>query len=688
VALSVDAVKAALARKTSFAGSPAEVQRHVARLVLKAEHGYLALAGPDIGYQGKGLDEWRAAGLPSSAFEVVAVAFHQGGDDETIAALEHCPKLESLAIGHSGSGDPRSCPNITAAGLKQLQGFARLVSFQSQSDQVTDEAIAFLRQCPELKHLTLRNSQVTDRGLNGLRLPKLQDFCGPKAMTDEGLAEIVKAAPDLTSIELHLSFKASAQPLTKARKLRHLHCTGFQLTPRTAGELSELPEFAELDLTYLNAPELSATLKPLDKKLRRVMLRDDGQKNLPPKSWEGLFELNAVESLQLDQGMGVDDDALLKLAALKTLKSVVINGQPGMTRPSAAAIETFGKARPEIELKIDDKPYKFAARPFTVREAVEWIINNKNGVTLADGQLYSDIKSLPAGELTVVGFGLGAIEPGAYEPMDEDLAKLKCLTDVERVLLVRTKVTSKGLQTLSEFAPKITFISITSSELDDQAAEALTRFPRMQDLEIKAPRVTHAGFKHLAAIPALTALGLWETKVSAEDLKAFAPKLEYLLVGNTYKSGDYFEKGALEELKNFDRLQTFHSHDGQVRDEDLPSICQIPNLTRLHLANQKFTDKGLRAFSNAKHLSELSLERNSGISDDGMDALAASGIASLGLSSTAITDAGLKKLAANKDLRFLGIRYCPGITQDGIDAFHAAVPGCTITWDKGEVQAE
>ena len=45
-----------------------------------------------------------------------------------------------------------------------------------------------------------------------------------------------------------------------------------------------------------------------------------------------------------------------------------------------------------------------------VGEAVEWIIND-NGVTLADGKLYSDVKTLPAGELKVIKVGLGAIEP-------------------------------------------------------------------------------------------------------------------------------------------------------------------------------------------------------------------------------------------------------------------------------------
>ena len=125
----------------------------------------------------------------------------------------------------------------------------------------------------------------------------------------------------------------------------------------------------------------------------------------------------------------------------------------------------------------------------------------------------------------------------------------------------------------------------------------------------RAPRLTHAGLEHLAAIPALTGLSLMETKVSAEDLrKPPAPKLEYLLVGHTYTSGDYFEKGVLEELKNFSCLRSFHSYDGQVSDEDLPLICQIPNVgMRLHLHNQRITDKGLNAFSSCRRMIALSL---------------------------------------------------------------------------------
>ena len=329
-------------------------ERGVAELLLTAERAELVLvdaAGKSIA-QGSA-QTFREGSLPKLDFYLDTVHLTAGGSDRMLAALADCQRLTTLRV------DGWNEHSFTDAGFQQLRGFPQLKCFQAQKLPLGNQGAGFLRNCPALVDLQLVHTDVTDAGLAGLRLPLLETFEAPNAMTDIGLTSVVQGCPKLRYVGLFLSPQASLAPLAQATSLRRLHCDGKRFHQSAAAILAALPEFDDLFLSSPEIHHLGPSLAPLANKLHALEFRDNlGVGNLTqPDSWQAIGVLVNLRELDIGPGVGVDDAALLRLTKLPRLRTVRIAIEPSHRLYTDAGITRFRGLRPDLHLSIDGREF-------------------------------------------------------------------------------------------------------------------------------------------------------------------------------------------------------------------------------------------------------------------------------------------------------------------------------------------
>ena len=145
------------------------------------------------------------------------------------------------------------------------------------------------------------------------------------------------------------------------------------------------------------------------------------------------------------------------------------------------------------------------------------------------------------------------------------------------------------------------------------------------------------------------------------------------------------EKAAMAEVKKLggqvmELAQTdphlevaYHLTDGQVGDDHLKPLANMPLLVSINLRGTAITNAGLAHLKQAKSLKRLHLEKTQ-ITDEGLAHLAAlENLEYLNLYGTAITDAGLKHLEGLKNLRKLYL-WQTKVTDAGVSALKQKLP--------------
>ena len=171
-----------------------------------------------------------------------------------------------------------------------------------------------------------------------------------------------------------------------------------------------------------------------------------------------------------------------------------------------------------------------------------------------------------------------------------------------------------------------------SDRIDDRRLAALVQqVAGLSHVELTLAHgdVTDAGLAHLAALPNLTALDLFEcTRITNRGL--------------TYLRG-------------------------------------LTRLTSLDLTGTQITDVGLARLTTLSNLSRLDLSRCAGITDNGLAYLRAfTRLTHLDLSGTGITDVGLSHLRGLHRLVGLNLQGCERVTSRGVQALRR--PGRDIQW--------
>jgi hypothetical protein len=149
-------------------------------------------------------------------------------------------------------------------------------------------------------------------------------------------------------------------------------------------------------------------------------------------------------------------------------------------------------------------------------------------------------------------------------------------------------------------------ITWTSDEVVDDDLARLAWLPDLDTLYLSAPRVTEAGLERLRVLTNLEDLDLAETPVTEASL---GPILRLTRLESLTLRGPITDRG-LERLASLKNLRDLCLFGSRVTDAGLIHLERLPHLERLVLPDAGITDAGLGRLARLKTLRELDLTGN------------------------------------------------------------------------------
>jgi hypothetical protein len=198
-----------------------------------------------------------------------------------------------------------------------------------------------------------------------------------------------------------------------------------------------------------------------------------------------------------------------------------------------------------------------------------------------------------------------------------------------------------------------------AGELTDRDLERIGRVSDLRHLLLTDQSISDAGLAHLAGLTGLHSLALERTKVGDAGLRIVAgmPKLRSLKLNGT-----------------------------RITDDTLAAVAQCTDLTQLWLEGTRITDAGLLRLQPLVKLEVLSLN-GTGIGDQGLAVVEHfPALRWLFLNYCYVTDAAVPHVTSSPKLTHLYM-HLTCLTEAGRDAVLAALPKCTVAWDKYSVRA-
>jgi hypothetical protein len=201
--------------------------------------------------------------------------------------------------------------------------------------------------------------------------------------------------------------------------------------------------------------------------------------------------------------------AIDKLQRLGTVISTQARGAPAGALPSAA---WWQKAVPEswlpaFENVISVRNEHRTAESFEIARinaTFGYARNSRNGVR----ELLETLRQFP--ELQWLNLDGSPL-------VDDDLAELAELKNLECVVFANTRISGTGLAYLSRL-PKLKSLDISHTDVDDAALEQVSKMTSLESLRIDGAHISNAGLQHLAQLPRLHELSCSSTQVTDAGL--------------------------------------------------------------------------------------------------------------------------------------------------------------------------
>ena len=344
-------------------------------------------------------------------------------------------------------------------------------------------------------------------------LPRLQKLSLYPFATDAIVAEVAKAAPNLTELGLHESKALTDAGLTVLQDLKNLRrVTAFGTRIGAAGvaHLARIPALDDLDIS--NTPGGDNTLIALQAATKLRSLTYNRAPIIGEAGWAAIASYPALQSLTINAEAAIgpeigrlaasktierlslmmakiDDEGGVKLGDAKTLQSVFVwNTQVGDA--TMVALGTLAKMR---TLYID----RTRATDKGVRG-------------LAGAQM---LETFWLSETSISGTGFDAFQ---------NHAKLSWIR------ASKTPITDDGLKAIGG-VKSLRTLSIDGSKVTDSGLAALGGHPNLSSLDLSETSITDEGLAHLLKVPNLTRLTIRRTKITDAGITALRsamPKLQ------------------------------------------------------------------------------------------------------------------------------------------------------------------
>ena len=223
-----------------------------------------------------------------------------------------------------------------------------------------------------------------------------------------------------------------------------------------------------------------------------------------------------------------------------------------------------------------------------------------------------------------------------------------------------------GYGYVAKFDDQTNIVSVYLGEkADDELLAKLKTLPKLRELDIEETKmITPAGLAHLAELPALEKLSLYEMSHDGaglgNDAMSIVSQIKSLRdLRVSYCSLTDVGLRALEGMTQLTALNLSHN---QLTDVGMKSLAGLTNLQSLDVGDMRITDEGVRQLSQLTELRELSL---GGLKISGKT-LAFTHLQSLTIGGDLVTDATLDHIVQCSDLRHLGLLWTR-ISDDGLE---------------------
>ncbi len=165
--------------------------------------------------------------------------------------------------------------------------------------------------------------------------------------------------------------------------------------------------------------------------------------------------------------------------------------------------------------------------------------------------------------------------------------------------------------------PQLQELWLDSTLIVDTDLAGLRDMPNLRELHLDATRLTDLAFQHLATLPRLELLTISKTSITSRGMKELCvpnSRLRLLDVHETFVGQNGFAM-----LDGFAELEELDASQAQVTDQSLRGWKSPPNLRRLNLAANPFSNVSLPGILNSPNLEELNLQKVAGVSDPGLN---------------------------------------------------------------------
>ncbi len=209
--------------------------------------------------------------------------------------------------------------------------------------------------------------------------------------------------------------------------------------------------------------------------------------------------------------------------------------------------------------------------------------------------------------------------------------------NLEKLYLMHTCITDRGMAAVTRYAPNLTDIDLTGTAVTAQGLAHLANLSHLNKLTLSGRNCEDGGF---AAIGKLSGLIDLEVRQKYAD-----PWIHY-----RRDPGPAIDGRDLANLRHLHNLRRLCLAGLGLQDDDFDWLDGMPLLEEIDLSNTRASKSGLRKLAQAPRLSALQLS-NTDVDDECLMALCdALEIRTLGIANTQINDAGIRHLAARGGL--------------------------------------
>ena len=340
---------------------------------------------------------------------------------------------------------------------------------------------------------------------NGAELQDLED-----RVVDWGGSVSRDARGRIVIVDLRASWVTDIdlQDLTAAPSIERLDLSHTHITDVGLESVAELPNLRSLNLLFCE--------------------------HITEAGVAHLKDAPRLERLNL-RGARVSDSGMAFLAQIETLKSLDI-GVTQITGPAFESLEALveleelsigGNRVADLGLSyLQTLPLlrRLDASGSQVTDSGVWGVTvtdvNVESIALLAGLEELNLAASDAEYIANIGDGVPRLR-NRIELTDVGIAKLIDLERLRNLNLSRSGITSKGADLLSDLPDLETLTLAHAAALDDSAAHAFLKMPKLRVLDLTAVDVTDTLLVQLASHPSLEKLLVPETGVTAEGAAQF-----------------------------------------------------------------------------------------------------------------------------------------------------------------------